>query len=275
MASSSTSSSASTFPGSSRSPSLLLFFWLSSSCSSTARSIFLLILSSSSSTLLLPSVSSRILSHRPLLHSSVCGLPSPYPSSLALFLLQPSQPSVYPYFSNMGPVILILRHPFSCFMSCTSVGSSKFGGSKLILMGITIPGLLGSGLCGVPFILLILSPSHLSSGPCLLTEYARTTPSSVPMMTSLLARLLPSQMPSSHSLSNLSDCCFPSLAFLYHTFSPNITILSRHGLPFLLSYGVFPSLPTRYLEHTIAAQRTSHVVITSPGSIVIPAFSST
>ena len=167
---------------------------------------------------------------------------------LVCALLQPSHPSVCPNFSNTLFVNFILRPLDSSLAGPTASGSSTCGCPNRMAMGISMPGLLGSGRAGVPTISLINAASHFSSSDLRFMAQALTTPCLVPASTSLASRTCPNQMPSSQGLLNFPRSCFGSFNLLYHTFPAKGTTGILHDLPLRRSYSLLQSFPAWYLE---------------------------
>ena len=138
------------------------------------------------------------------------------------------------------------------------------------------PGLVGSGLCGVPFISKMAFISHFSVRPNLLIVLAFTTPFLVPINVSELLFAGPSQIPGNHSVSALFLRSPPSPSCLYQTFSPIGTTMALQVRPLSRSYAVRPSFPTAYREWHIAAHLTIQgmmapskgIVSSTPSSIL-------
>ena len=81
----------------------------------------------------------------------------------ALLASQPGQLCVYPYVSSIHPWMYIDLGLDAVLAALLSSASSSLLLSKVTVMGIANPGLLGFGLPGIPFMFLINAISRLSS----------------------------------------------------------------------------------------------------------------
>ena len=161
-----------------------------------------------------------------------------------------AHPSEKPTRSRMSREIIALR-------GCDSIGSTdlstvNLGNSSAALSASTtvLSTFLANGSHGEPLMPSNSALSHCFSGCGFTAALLKICPSSVEIKCSSVPHCLPSHTPRSHLGCIRPPCTF--MLTLYRTTHPNSSITPEKARPFILSYAVNPSLPTRNLLSTSA-----------------------